>query len=245
MKLRIISILAIAFLLTVALGAQTTSPTASVQSQARGPADIAGLLYAANFAHWTASPTDMGTRWTSPGQCYGTSGGLVFPLFSTKAPIKIVDVGNPAFTETVTPTLASYNAGGCSVALPATHPHSNYYLVSGTFGLQEAMNWIGAGFAQIILTPDWQAMGGTTAMITASVPGSVNTSINDTRTALETAYFWNGSVWVVGSTVVNFAGVPSGNCAVGTLATNTAAASASTVLYVCAPANTWTAVAVP
>lgn len=245
MKSRILIIAGFYLLLAVASGAQTSTPTVSVTSKSNGPGDIAGLLYAANFAHWTASPTPQGLRWSQAGQCYATSGGITFPMFSTKAPIKIVDVGVPANTETVTPTLASYNAGGCSVALPATHPHSNYYLVSGTFGLQEAMNWIGAGFAQIILTPDWQAMGGTTAMITASVPGSVNTSINDTRTALETAYFWNGSIWVVGPTVVNFAGVPSGNCAVGTLATNTAAASASTVLYVCAPANTWTAVAVP
>jgi hypothetical protein len=38
-----------------------------------------------------------------------------------------------------------------------------------------------------------------------------------------------------------FAGVPSGSCAVGSLATNTAATSTGTVLYVCFPANTWTA----
>lgn len=41
------------------------------------------------------------------------------------------------------------------------------------------------------------------------------------------------------------AGAPSAHCAVGSLYTNTAARSASTVLYVCYPANTWKAVAVP
>lgn len=187
MKLRIISILAIALLLTVALGAQTTSPTASVQSQARGPADIAGLLYAANFAHWTASPTDMGTRWTSPGQCYGTSGGVTFPLFSTTAPITIVDQGVPANTETVTPSNALYTNSGCSVSLPATHPHSNYYLKSGTVGLQEALNWIGAGYSVVVLTPDWVAMGGTTGIVTSAVAGA-NSTILDQRTATAVPY---------------------------------------------------------
>lgn len=43
----------------------------------------------------------------------------------------------------------------------------------------------------------------------------------------------------------SFAGVPSGSCAVGDTATNTSASSASTVFYVCYPANTYTAVTVP
>jgi hypothetical protein len=41
------------------------------------------------------------------------------------------------------------------------------------------------------------------------------------------------------------AGAPSGNCTVGSLYTNTTASTASTVLYVCQPANTWSAVQVP
>jgi len=41
------------------------------------------------------------------------------------------------------------------------------------------------------------------------------------------------------------AGAASGNCTVGSIYTNTSAASASTVLYVCQPVNTWTAVTVP
>ena len=160
--------------------AQSTSPTASVTQPANGPANIAGLLYAANFAHWTISPTPQGTRWDSPGQCYGTSGGVVFPLFSTTAPITIVDVGVPTNTETVTPSLASYLGSGCSVSLPATHSHSNYYLQSGTLGLQEALNFAGSTYAMVVVTPDWQAMGGTTAMINAAVAGS-NTTVLDER----------------------------------------------------------------
>lgn len=41
------------------------------------------------------------------------------------------------------------------------------------------------------------------------------------------------------------AGAAAGNCTVGSVYLNTTAASASTVVYVCQPANTWTAVTVP
>jgi hypothetical protein len=267
-----LALLAAFLALPLALAAQTTSPTASITSPANGPANVAGLLYASNFAHWTIYPTQDGLRWTSPGQCYGTSGGVVFPLFSTTAPIRIVDVGVPANTETVTPTIASYNGAGCSVGLPATHAHTNYYLESGTYGLQEALNWIGSNYAVVVISPDWQTMGGTTGLITAAAAGA-NSTIMDCRTSSCIPY--SGSTpaanstgtgktvlqtsptlvtpvlgvatatSINGATITATAGVPSANCGVGALDVNTSASSASTVLYVCQPANTWTAVTVP
>ena len=48
-----------------------------------------------------------------------------------------------------------------------------------------------------------------------------------------------GSVWT------STTGAPTANCAVGSIDTNTSATSASTVLYVCYPTNTRTAVTVP
>ncbi len=47
------------------------------------------------------------------------------------------------------------------------------------------------------------------------------------------------------ATVLTGAAAPSGSCTVGELYMNTAATSVSTVLYVCYPANTWTAITVP
>ena len=188
--MRIIHLLAAGILLAASsllAIAQADAPGASVTAQANGPANVAGLLYAANFAHWTASPTDMGNHWTNPAQCYGTSGGITYPIFGTGQPITIVDNGVPANTETVTASRATYTGSGCSVSLPATHPHSNYYLKSGTAGLWEAINWINAAPAVIVLTPDWTALGGTTAMITASSPGA-NTTILDQRTSAAVAY---------------------------------------------------------
>src|ERR1035441_3302123 len=95
--------LAAALALPLALAAQNaTSPTASVTQPANGPADIARIFFAVPFSHWTIKPSELGLSWTSPSQCYGTSGGITFKLFSTSAPITIVDVGVPANTETVT-----------------------------------------------------------------------------------------------------------------------------------------------
>ena len=191
-----LALLAAVLALPLALAAQNvTSPTASVTQPANGPADVAGQLYAANFAHWTIKPSELGLSWTSPSQCYGTSGGINFKLFSTSAPITIVDVGVPANTETVTPSIASYNGAGCSVGLPATHAHSNYYLQSGTLGLQEALNWIGSGYGIVVVTPDWVAMGGTSGMITAAT-GSAAVSIEDARSPCLVAYLWSGSAYV-------------------------------------------------
>ncbi len=217
-------LLSILLALPIMLAAQSTVPTASVTQQANGPGNLAGLLFAANFGHWTISPTPQGNRWTSPGQCFGTSGGITFPLFSTSAPITIVDLGTPSNTETVTPTLASYNVGGCSVSLPAANAHSNYYLQSGTLGLQEALNFAGAGHFVVVLTPDWQTMGGTTAMIT-SAKGTTSIGIFDERSSV-IPYVWGGSAYAS----LPFAGGSSSTCSSSASPAVCAAAAAGSVV---------------
>lgn len=219
------ALLAAFLAMPLALAAQTTNSTTSVMQPSQSPGNIAGVLYASNFAHWTVSPTAEGLRWSDPAQCYGTSGGITFPLFSKTAPITIVDLATSANTETVTPTFVSYTVGGCSVALPAAHAHVNYYLKSGTAGLQEAANWAGSGYYQIQLTPDWTTLGGTLAIATAATLGA-NTTILDLRS------------------VQTFYAAPSGSCAPnGAVGINLAATSTSTVLYVCY--TTWGALSQP
>lgn len=269
---RITFYLLVALALSIAAAAQS-NPSVSVGQPANGPANVAGVLYAANFAHWSVPPGSAGGfSWTSPNQCFVASGGATFPAFNTNAPITIVDTGTPANTETVTPTTALYGSWGCSVGLPATHSHKTYYLTSGTAGLQEALNYAGGSDAVVILTADWSALGGTTAMITSSAAGA-NTSVLDMRTSALVAYSGTTPsaqstgtgktvlqtsptlitpiLGVATATSVNgalfqsAAGVPSANCAIGTIGENLSASSASTVLYVCYPANTWTAITVP
>ena len=239
MKSRILIVAAFYLLLSVALGAQVTTSTASITSQARGPANVAGLLYAANFAHWTVSPSDMGTRWNTPAQCIGTSGGVNFRYFSTNAPITIVDLGVPANTETLTPTQVGYQGSGCNVSLPATHPHSNYYLQSGTIGLAEAINFAGSTNSVIVLTPDWSAMGGTTAMITAARPGA-NTSIVDQRTATVVPYTGSTPVANATLTAARFIGANTASCVVGA-ASGAGATCACATNHVCTSSSgVWT-----
>ena len=61
-----LALLAAVLALPLALAAQVTSPTASVTQPANGPADIAGQLYAANFAHWTIKPIELGPLLDQP-----------------------------------------------------------------------------------------------------------------------------------------------------------------------------------
>jgi hypothetical protein len=250
--MRRLLILAASLAFTMASFAQNgaiTTPTTSIGQPSNGPGDIAGLIYAANFAHWTLSPGPEGTNhWDNAAQCYGTSGGITFPLFAVGNPVTINDIGTPANTETVTAGAVQYGTWGCSVSLPATHPHYNYYLSSGTAGLQEALNWISGANAAVVLTPDWVTLGGTTAMITAAKAGA-NTVLFDRRTATIATYSVTAGAFVLATQnaaiITSTAGVPSANCTVGSLDVNTSASSTSTVLYVCYPANTWTAITVP
>lgn len=64
-------------------------------------------------------------------------------------------------------------------------------------------------------------------------------ALNTTNPTLGVSVSGTAATWTSG------AGAASGNCTVGSIYTNTSAASTSTVLYVCQPANSWTAVTVP
>lgn len=194
-------LLVLAVALTLGLTAFSQSlptPGTSPSQQANGPADLAGLLYAANFGHWQVPQgNNGGYSWTSPLMCVAVSGGIAFPVFNTNAPVTIVDTGNPSNTETVTPTAVQSGVWGCAVSLPATHAHKTFYLQSGTAGLQEALNWAAGTNAVVIVTPDWSTLGGTTGMITSAVAGA-NTTILDMRTS--TAIPYSGSTPSAGVT---------------------------------------------
>jgi hypothetical protein len=58
--------------------------------------------------------------------------------------------------------------------------------------------------------------------------------------------FLNSSTLILGGvTYYHGSGTPSGNCNVGDEYNNTSAGNASTVKYLCYPANTWNAVKIP
>lgn len=74
-------------------------------------------------------------------------------------------------------------------------------------------------------------------LLNAASGASVITSVSSSASSF--VVNTTGVTWTSGS------GAPSSSCGVGSIYTNAGAASASTVLYVCYPSNSWKAVTVP
>lgn len=88
-----------------------------------------------------------------------------------------------------------------------------------------------SGFAPFIGINNNDSISGASAFYGATaVPGKIVSTSLGPATAVQ---------WTSG------AGVPSANCGVGSIYSNTSAGSTSTALYLCYPANTWTAITVP
>lgn len=171
--------------------------------QQGGPANIAGMLYASNFASWTVSQGNNGPlSWSSSQVCTGqTSGGVTFQPFIVGSPVRIVDSANPAASETVTVTQVNISGSGCQISVSPSNKHYSFYLTTATAGLQEAINYatrsLGASTpaATILVTPDWARAGGITQQIINAI-GNAAVSIFDQRSSVWVAYTWNGSSYV-------------------------------------------------
>lgn len=163
-------------------------------------ANIAGTLYASNFARWTVAPGTNGPfSWSSQQVCTAAnSGGVTFQPFKVGTPVRIVDTASPANSETVVPSAVNINGSGCSITVQPSIQHYSYYIASATAGLQESINYANSATAVVILTPDWVALGGTTAMLSAAL-GNANVSILDERNAIIVPYTWNGTAYVAHS----------------------------------------------
>jgi hypothetical protein len=187
----------------------------------QGPGNTAGLLYASSFGQWSVPQGNTGPySWAVPILCTVNAGGSVLsPVFKVNTPITIKD-SNPANTEIVTPTAVNVGGFGCSITIAPVNLHNNYILTSATAGLQEAINYAHGLAYQVILTPDWSRIGGTTGMITSAL-GNSNVSILDERTAIFQSYTWNGSAYVVtagiGSVTGQAVGVLPLPCSAGSI----------------------------
>ena len=180
--------------------AQTPPVTPPIPRVSNG--NLAGLLYASNFGQWEIPSGNLGAySWNAASYCYANTVSVTFHAFTVGTPITIVDTGNPSATEIVTPSQVTItpptgnNLGSCAIVVTPVNPHTNFYFASATAGLQETLNWAGTNPYEIVLTPDWTLLGGTTAMITAA-QGNANVSILDQRTASLVVYVWNGSQYV-------------------------------------------------
>lgn len=104
---------------------------------------------------------------------------------STTTPITI---GSGSNAETVTPSGVSYTGGpnfydGCTVTATFANTHGTGDLVvSGTAGLQEAINSISATGGSVVVDDGWSIGGGTNAMLAAAtLPASGSVAILDNR----------------------------------------------------------------
>lgn len=159
-------------------------------------ANIAGLLFASNFANWNVPQGNAGPMsWSSPSFCRVTSGGVTFNAFTTGVPVRLVDTGNPSLSETVTPNFVNISEFGCQISAAAANPHKSFYFATATAGLNEAVAYAGVALNQVIVTPAWSNLGGITNMIT-SAQGNSSVTILDQRSSVIVPYVWSGSTYV-------------------------------------------------
>ena len=122
------------------------------------------------------------------------SAGATFYAFTIGVPVEIIDTGNPANNESVTPSNVNIGTSGCSISVHPSHVHNSFYFQSATGGLNEALVFAGQQNYEIWLTPDWTRLGGSTGLIT-SATGNTNVTIMDARTAVIVPYIWGGSAY--------------------------------------------------
>ena len=161
----------------------------------RGPGNNAGLLYASAFGLWSIPQGNQGQfSWSTPSLCTTNADGIPLnPVFAVGTPIIIKDQ-IPANSEIVVPTAVTVGGFGCSITVNPVNKHNTFTLTSATGGLQEAINYAKGLPYNVILTPDWTRVGGTTGMITAA-SGVAAIGILDERTPCLIPYVWTGSVY--------------------------------------------------
>ena len=160
-----------------------------------------GTLYASDFAQWSlpqgSGPANGTISWPSASVCQVSSAGFTFTGPKNGRPLRILDNAAPTHSETVIPSNVIVGPGGCSLTATMLYSHLSYSVISGTAGLQEAIDYgtVGSQIAVVILTPPWAIKGGTTSTITSAY-GNTNVSILDERTSSFQPYAWNGSAYV-------------------------------------------------
>jgi hypothetical protein len=167
---------------------------------------IGGKFYAGAYYMWVgrvvSGPTGAGTGTIQVTGSGGASPGLFtlqdgyqFQPLSTSASIKI-DPGLGA-AETVTPTAVScglnapFGPAACAVTATFANAHGpGSLVVSGTFGLQEAINDANAqGGGVVVVDINWANAGGTTATITGATNQST-VGIEDARGSVAANTIW-------------------------------------------------------
>lgn len=203
---------------------------------ASGGATAAETLQTPTAANCTLSGT-------SPASC-----ALGSNFVTTSSTNFIAGAGAPATNTALTPPLN--NAANSFLTENSLYTlRSVYWVVSGTapatctFSFQTGATVVAlANVGQAITCT---ATGGYTLPLTTTANfAAINVSaLTPGDTTTRVTFYTTDAIFGAPIGIVN--AVPTGNCTNGFTLFNPAGASASTIIYVCAPANTFTAVAVP
>jgi hypothetical protein len=207
-----------ALVFAVVLTACAFAPSASAQGPANFPPT---WVFARAYAAWNVASATANTYTFNGGPgspCYaspynngqsssffvfsGTIGGSV-----VYNPVAILDA-NPTLSEIVTPTSTTNNSSStCGFAASTTNSHISFNLVSGTAGLQEAIEaqFQGGPPAMVVLDQYWYNLvyglpgHPTPESIIKAATGSTGTMIVDTTSSPWTYWRWSGSAYAATS----------------------------------------------
>lgn len=196
--------------------------------------------FASDFGQWAVRGQQANTYQWSPGTiCNVAANGSAanFLAFNTNAPVTIIDA-TPANNEVVTPSSVTQTASFCTIAVAPAHNHYSFQIVSGTGGLQEALNNISPTLPApriVWLDSNWYSLanavpGTSPATIIGAAAGEITAILVDNTTAPFTDYIWGGTAYAAG-TWVNTAPTAATGAATGTATSKVATGTALAGTY--------------
>lgn len=229
-----------ALALAVVLTACAFVPSASAQGPGNFPPT---WVFARAYAAWNVASAQANTYTFNGGPgspCYSTAlnNGYSSPFFvfsgtigssTVYNPVAILDA-NPALNEIVTPSSTTANSSStCGFAASTANSHITFNLVSGTAGLQEAIEaqFQGGPPAVVLLDQYWYNLvyglpgHPTPESIIKAATGSTGTMIVDTTSSPWTYWRWSGSAYAATSL--------TGGSSMPTIAAGSAAGTSPTV----------------
>lgn len=193
--------------------------------------------YATSFNLWSINGQSPNTYiFQGRNLCSSSGQNVNFFDFATNAPVLIADADTTK-SEVKTPSAIVNTAGSCGVTIAPSNNHYNFQLMSGTAGLQEALNAIGGQGSWptvLILDKNWwsianQIPGTYATAILGAAKGDNSVIIWDIKTAGPTYYVWNGTAYASG-TWINTAPTAATGAALGSGGNAVANANTATAL---------------
>jgi hypothetical protein len=158
---------------------------------------VNGQAVASQYNYSVLGPTTLaagaGTIAINPNFCSVIIGtGRTFNPWSTSASVKIMDTANSANTETVTPSSVLINASQCNISATFANAHGAgaYFIRSGTCGLKEALNDLGASGTALV-TQEFYDQGCLASTITSVAGGATGNFVIDISNGKYDVYGWN------------------------------------------------------